>query len=1189
MYLKKLELQGFKSFPDYTCIDFNRGLTAVVGPNGSGKSNISDAVRWVLGEQSVKQLRGGKMEDVIFNGTSARRSMNYAEVSITFDNSDGYINYGFPEICITRRLYRSGESEYQINKVNCRLKDITVLFLDTGLGRDGYSLVGQGRVDDILSTKSEDRRRVIEEASGIVKYRVRKDEAQRKLTSTEQNLVRINDILGELEERKGPLEEQAGKARKFNENYEELKRLETSLLVHKITEANREMGDSAGLKEQLEKEIQEREDEYMQLRKSHQEIISKNEELENEIEDRRQELSDLTEYEHEAQTDKKVSIERLNQTNQRIEELKTDMETTDSTVEKLTAELNEKKVKADSLLQEADAAKTLSETLDKERLAKFEEYEASRKEAGKADSKIKAKTEELFETRKKITECTTGISALDEKIADMQTARAQSETGKAELSSKIEEEEKALNEIRKIKGDVTNDIDVRNKKFDELRKRQEELNQFFEINNKKLSAEESKLQTLKDIERRKEGYQESVKHLLDCADSDRSVKNLMVGVLGDLINTDSKYETAIETALGNSLNNVVTKSEADAAELISILKERRLGRVTFLPIENIRARYIDDDDLRKARSINGYIGVASDLVRSSRDLEDIVANLLGRIIVANDLDSARMIASRTGRAYKVMTLEGDSVNPGGSLTGGSLRKTAAGTGILGRKAEIEALTKTVADLEKKLEDSEDQRQEVDDSIGTIRRELAQLGEQLKFYQLEEVKAEGDYRNTKDRLDETEATLANFAENMQSVSKNKIRLEEDLEELRRIENDINGELSDFQEEIEEQQKLSEEQAVKLEEIAGKVREAASLAERKLAERGGILDLAGHIKNQIEEAKQGREKFDSQIREAKETVNSINKEINELDEKLTANLEQQKVLEAKISELFTKKNDISKDISSFADRLAQSNNAISDLRTKLNNHVSKYDKIIFEIDQNKNRLWEDYETTYDNIKDSVEPVEKVGEQAKRITTLKNAIKALGPVNLGALQEFSELSERLEFMTKQRDDIEAAKKDLEKVIDDLLNKMRSEFTEHFDTINKNFSQVFTDLFGGGTAEIVLGNDSEDVLECAIDIKAQPPGKKLQNLSLLSGGERCLTAIGLLFAIQELKPSPFVILDEVEAALDDVNITRFTDFVRRHSDKSQFIMVTHRKGTMEACDQMYGVTMAERGVSKILSMELK
>ncbi len=1189
MYLKKLELQGFKSFPDYTCIDFNRGLTAVIGPNGSGKSNISDAVRWVLGEQSVKQLRGGKMEDVIFNGTSARRSMNYAEVSITFDNSDGYINYGFPEICITRRLYRSGESEYQINKVNCRLKDITILFLDTGLGRDGYSLVGQGRVDDILSTKSEDRRRVIEEASGIVKYRVRKDEAQRKLTSTEQNLVRINDILGELEERKGPLEEQAGKARKFNENYEELKRLETSLLVHKISEANREMGDSAGLKEQLEKEIQEREDEYMQLRKSHQEIISKNEELENEIEDRRQELSDLTEYEHEAQTDKKVSIERLNQTNQRIEELKTDMETTDSTVEKLTAELNEKKLKADSLLQEADAAKTLSETLDKERLAKFEEYETSRKEAGKADSKIKAKTDELFETRKKITECTTGISALDEKITDMQNARAQSESGKAELSSRIEEEEKALNEIRKIKADVTNDIDVRNKKLDELRTRQDELNRFFEINNKKFSAEESKLQTLKDIERRKEGYQESVKHLLDCADSDRSVKNLMVGVLGDLINTDSKYETAIETALGNSLNNVVTKSEADAAELISILKERRLGRVTFLPIENIRARYIDDDDLRKARSINGYIGVASDLVRSSRDLEDIVANLLGRIIVANDLDSARMIASRTGRAYKVMTLEGDSVNPGGSLTGGSLRKTASGTGILGRKAEIEALTKTVAELEKKLEDSEDQRQEVDDSIGTIRRELAQLGEQLKFYQLEEVKAEGEYRNTKDRLDETEATLANFAENMQSVSKNKIRLEEDLEELRRIENDINGELSDFREEIEEQQKLSEEQAVKLEEIAGKVREAASLAERKLAERGGILDLAGHIKNQIEEAKQGREKFDSQIKEAKETVNSINKEINELDEKLTANLEQQKVLEAKISELFAKKNDISKDISSFADRLAQSNNAISDLRTKLNNHVSKYDKIIFEIDQNKNRLWEDYETTYDNIKDSVEPVEKVGEQAKRITTLKNAIKALGPVNLGALQEFSELSERLEFMTKQRDDIEAAKKDLEKVIDDLLNKMRSEFTEHFDTINKNFSQVFTDLFGGGTAEIVLGNDSEDVLECAIDIKAQPPGKKLQNLSLLSGGERCLTAIGLLFAIQELKPSPFVILDEVEAALDDVNITRFTDFVRRHSDKSQFIMVTHRKGTMEACDQMYGVTMAERGVSKILSMELK
>ncbi len=1189
MYLKKLELQGFKSFPDYTCIDFNRGLTAVVGPNGSGKSNISDAVRWVLGEQSVKQLRGGKMEDVIFNGTSARRSMNYAEVSITFDNSDGYIDYGFPEICITRRLYRSGESEYQINKVNCRLKDITVLFLDTGLGRDGYSLVGQGRVDDILSTKSEDRRRVIEEASGIVKYRVRKDEAQRKLTNTEQNLVRINDILGELEERKGPLEEQAGKARKFNENYEELKKLETSLLVHKITEANQEMGDSAGLKEQLEKEIREREDEYLKLRKSHQEIIEKNEALENEIEDRRQELSDLTEYEHETQTDKKVSIERLNQTNQRIEELKTDMESTDETVERLNRELLEKNTKADALLKEANDAKVLSETLDKERQSKFEEYESSRKEAGKADSKVKAKTEELFETRKKITECQAGISALDDKIRDMQEARSASESGKAELNDKLAEEEKALNEIRKIKGDVTGDIEARNKKHEELRARQVELNQFFEVNNRKLSAEESKLKTLKDVDKAKEGYQESVKRLVEFAETDRSVKSLMVGILGDLIETAPKYEVAIETALGNALNNVVTKSESDAAELIGVLKEKRLGRVTFLPIENIRARYIDDDDLRKAKGVSGYIGVASDLVKSSRDLEDIVSNLLGRILVADDLDAARNIASRTGRAYKVMTLEGDSVNPGGSLTGGSLRRSGAETGIIGRKAEIESLTKSVADLEAKLADSEDQRQEVDDNIGTIKRELAQLGEQLKFYQLEEVKAEGEYNNTKTRLEEIEETLTNFESNMQTVSKSKLRLEEDMEELTRIEGDISGELADYQEEIEEQQRLSEEQAVKLEEVAAKVREAASLAERKLAERSGVLDLAGHIKKQIEEAKQGRDKFDSAIKEAKDTVNSITKEINALDAKLDENGKQQKVLEEKIAALFEQRNNVSDDIKSFGERLAASGNEVSELQAKLNAHVSKYDKIIFEIDQNKNKLWEDYETTYDNIKDSVEPVTKIGEQTKRIQTLKNSIKALGPVNLGALQEFRELSERLDFMTKQRDDIEAAKKDLEKVIDDLLTKMRSEFTEHFDTINKNFSQVFTDLFGGGTAEIVLGNDSEDVLECAIDIKAQPPGKKLQNLSLLSGGERCLTAIGLLFAIQELKPSPFVILDEVEAALDDVNITRFTDFVRRHSTRSQFILVTHRKGTMEACDQMYGVTMAERGVSKILSMELK
>ena len=1188
MYLKKLELQGFKSFPEYTCIEFDKGLTAVVGPNGSGKSNVTDAVRWVLGEQSVRQLRGGKMEDVIFNGTSSRKPMNYAEVTITFDNADRFVDYDFPEICITRRLYRSGESEYQINKVNCRLKDITGLFLDTGLGKDGYSIVGQGRVDEILSNKSEDRRRVMEEASGIVKYKVRKEEAERKLNSTEQNLLRINDILNELEERKGPLEEQAGKAKQYNAAYEEMKDLETSLLVHRISEAEKAMGDSASLKDTLEAEIKEQQDKFNELRKTNNEVISRSEELDDKIEDERQVLSDLTEKEHELITEKKVSAERLKQTEDQLASYESDKTVMLSRIEQLQADLKEKNEHAAELLKEANDARAESEKIASEKDAAQKQYEEQNKDMDKVGASVKAKTDELYETRRRIDEIRVQISSVEDRVKELAEVRlAAIESGK-ELEKHLKEADDKWREMKIKTSEVKSDIEERNKKLEKAHGRQVELNQFFDKYNRELSAEEARLKTLKDLERLKEGYQESVRKLSDEAASNKHVKSLIVGIVGDLIESDAKYATAIETALGTAINNVVTKSEADAAELIDVLKTKHLGRVTFLPIENIKARPIDDKVKDQASRIKGYIGIASDLVKCDRDLTNIISNLLGRIIVADNLDNARKIAYETGRSVKVMTLEGDSVNPGGSLTGGSLRKNDRGGGILGRQKEIEKISANIASIEAKLSDSEELRQEIDDEIGTLERELAQLAEQLKFFQLEEVKAEGDYRNTENRSEENKKTVEKCEKDSLEISGNKLRMTEDLEELEAIEKEIESDLEDFKDSVAEIEERSKAFADKTKELTDRLSAAVALSERKITERNGAIDLAEHIKGQIEEVKTSIKNGESEVKEISKRAGEITKEIEVCDKEINDTVALEKVSEEKISALNAERSKLASEMTTFADRLAQAQAAISSLEQKLSAHVSKYDKYIYEIDADKNKLWEDYSVTYDNIKDSVKPVEKPGEQSKRIATLKNTIRQLGTVNLNALEEYRELSERLDFMNGQKDDIEAAKKDLENVIAELTESMKTEFTEHFRIINENFKSVFTDLFGGGTAEIIL-DDETDVLGCNIDIKAQPPGKKLQTLSLLSGGERCLTAIGLLFAILELRPSPFVILDEVEAALDDVNISRFTDFVRRHSEKSQFILVTHRKGTMEACDQMYGVTMAERGVSKILSMELK
>ena len=756
------------------------------------------------------------------------------------------------------------------------------------------------------------------------------------------------------------------------------------------------------------------------------------------------------------------------------------------------------------------------------------------------------------------------------------------------METKLKEADEAWREMMEKEGEVTSDITTRDEKLKELSKEESKLLADYEADNRSFISDKARLKSLQDLEARKEGYQESVRRLFNEVGEN---SHGIVGVIGDLISTKKEYETAIEIALASAIHNVVTKTEKNAADLIDVLKTKRLGRVTFLPIENIKPRSIDRNVIAGCQRKHGYIGVASDLVDNPREIDDIVSNLLGKILICETMEDARVIAREASHSVKVITLEGDCINAGGSLTGGSVRRDSAG--ILGRAREIDDLKAKIVKTEQRLSVSEAKRQELDEQTGDIKREIEQLNEQLKYFAMERVKAESEYRNVATRLfGTTEEFLRHFAlsstDDLPDISAEKLKLQDDLDELTQIVKETEGELSDYREDIVRSDNKNKEFNAKLDELREKISKGNTESERILAERNGVLNLASHIKDELSKAEE----------ELKELLADREKEASD-SEALRKSIEEQKASSEKMktvyesmSEEIRKLNEekalIEKERSGFVAKLTEINDGINLLRDKYNSLVSKYEKYITDIDFSKNRLWEDYETTYDNVAGKYPPVENINETVKLISSLKGKIKALGPVNMNSIEEYKEISERYEFMMGQRNDIVEAKTNLEKVIADLIEEMKTQFIDQFTTINENFKTVFTDLFNGGSAEIVLENE-EDVLNCGIEIKAQPPGKKLQSLTLLSGGERCLTAIALLFAILQLRPSPFVILDEVEAALDDVNVSRFTDFVRRYCVRSQFILVTHRKGTMEACDRMYGVTMQERGISKILSMRIQ
>ena len=1185
MHLKKLEIQGFKSFPEYTLIEFDKGMTAIVGPNGSGKSNVTDAIRWVLGEQSVKTLRGSKMEDVIFNGTQSRRAMNFAEVSMTIDNSDGILPIEFYEVQITRRLYRSGESEYQINHVNCRMKDILQLFMDTGLGKDGYSIIGQGRVDDILSTKSEDRRKVLEEASGIVKFKTRKEEAERKLNSAEQNLVRINDILEELNNQIGPLSEQAEKAKKYHQYYDEWKKDDIAVILHMIDRNKVFLDGSAEERASLKKAIEDQENLVLKIRSENRELTERSAQLEEEIENTRQERSDITEQIHEINSQMLLLKERHDQLLLRIksaegsdDEQAQEIERLDNDIAEANEQIGKMKLEKENLSNELTAVEESHKAL----MDKMAGNQAKQSELRR---KIDVLTEELFETREMVSNLSGDMMVKEARIKSLSEDRMLMLQERDEAQERRTQLDEDLKRVLKETAELATAVSDKQIELAEMRKKDDEMASDGEAKQRLLSNIEFSIKTLENLEKNREGYQESVRRLLSSTDKDPRLSSKVIGILGELVKVDQEYETAIEIALGNAVHNVVTQNDRDASDLIDHLKKNHLGRVTFLPIDSIRPRILEENFLRDAKRSRGYIGLASELVETRPELRDIIDNLLGRIVVVDELDNGIAMAKAARYMYRVVSLSGDVVNPGGSLTGGSINKKASN--LLGRARELEEMRKKKISVSREIAKIEAQRQDFALQIKDVAREQMAMEEKLQKGSLDQIRAESALKTADDDYKKALERISSVEKELETISAAKLSSSKDLEEAKLVITEREDEIADLKEKVNSSSDKVEQDQLDLEKMRSQISDLRVRIEGVNGTISATTEKISMFENEKNKKKEDSERLKKECDQAKADVEKIKKDFEEqANFKEGLKLEDEK-FEQKIRTILQEKEELEGRLTGFIDNVTAATQKLSSLQTEQAKLDSKFERYELEVDDCKNRLWENHELTYDNAAEYRIEIDNLNAMQKRINELRGKIKEIGAVNVNAVEEYQKINERYEFMCAQRDDIEKAKADLGKVIEDLIREMKQQFMDHFTQINENFKTVFSDLFNGGTAEILLENE-EDVLNCGIDIKAQPPGKKLQSLSLLSGGERCLTAIALLFAILQLRPSPFCVLDEVEAALDDANVNRFTDFVRRYCVKSQFILVTHRKGTMEACDRMYGVTMQERGISKILSMRL-
>ena len=1182
MFLKSLEIRGFKSFADKTELKFKKGVTAVVGPNGSGKSNISDSVRWVLGEQSVKTLRGGKMEDVIFAGTQFRKPVGLAQVSLTLDNEDGALSSDYSEITVSRRIFRSGENEYLINGTKCRLKDITQLFMDTGIGKEGYSLIGQGKIEAILSGKPEDRRALLEEAAGIVKYKSRKEEAEKKLSNTDNNLVRINDIISTYEERIEPLRIEREKALKYNEISNELKEKEVSIVVNNIKtldstleEFIKEVNSRKAVLDGKRQELQNNKEKLKELEKSIENLESKTSESRKEYYEKKDTISEIT-------RDIEIYRERIKNLNGFIEKNSVVYEELQSKVKLLEEELVSVKLDYKKNLDEQKIKKSEIDILEENNKDFIDNIL-------KVENEIKSLKEEEYDLMRSSSEIKRSI-ALMENDLEVKREKNKASTvsitstegnikinaGTVEsLNSNLENNKKEIKVLEEKIIEKKKDISILNSK---ITKKDHEIRNV----NKVINELEANKNMLSNLEKHYEGYNRSVKVLMERIHKGVTPNAEGTKVVGEIFNVDKKYEVAVEIALGAGISNVITENDKIAKDLIVYLKNNKLGRATFLPLNNIRGNKLSLDD--SIKSMPGYLGIASDVITYPEKYEKAINNMLGRTIVTTNMDAALAISKRGNNSYRIVTLEGEIIAPGGALTGGSIY--AKHTNILGRKREIEELGVNITAKKEELSKLLNELESLKQDARKLDEEVLNHRDEIHSKNIETARVESKINSLKNEIDRLKRSI--------NILRKEVNINNsDIEKVNLMINDKNSELDNIEKSITTNNKLVDELDKSLEKhrsdsesVRNKLTdlkvEKASLDEVLLNKSNEINRITYEMENDILKLKEIEEeklKNNEDVKVLEDNITSKSEDILKLKEclkKLEESFKEGEVLRGQLKEEYNRKDTV----------INESLDLINKEEAELNKREVLKTRSEVEKENLYSKLNEELKLTFAEAKEIAVEVENVSEFKEKISDLKRKITALGVVNLAAIEEYEEIKEKFEFMSAQREDLEKAKEELKAVITEMTDKMKVLFKENFKVLNKNFNETFKDLFKGGSAELILAEGDE--LNANIDINVEPPGKKLQNINLMSGGEKVLSAIALLFAILKMKPTPFCILDEIEAALDDANVYRYAEFLKEFSQGTQFIVITHRKGTMEASDVMYGVTMEEKGVSKVVSVDL-
>ncbi|QGQ46887.1 chromosome segregation protein SMC [Metabacillus sediminilitoris] len=1179
MFLKRLDIVGFKSFAERVTVDFVKGVTAVVGPNGSGKSNITDGIRWVLGEQSAKSLRGAKMEDIIFAGSDSRKALNIAEVTLTLDNEDHFLPIDYHEVSVTRRVYRSGDSEFFINNQSCRLKDIVDLFMDSGLGKEAFSIISQGKVEEILSSKSEERRTIFEEAAGVLKYKSRKKKAEYKLAETQENLNRVQDILHELENQVEPLRIQASIAKDYLEQKEALEKIEVALTVYEIEELH-------GKYESLAKTVEEGKDRELQLsatmQKKEAEVASMRDHLtalDESIDDLQQVLLLASEELEKLEGRREVLKERKKNAHQNKSQLEKTIEELTSHISLLKLEKNEQELSLETYKKEL---KTIKDQLsNKQQL--MNSYNQNIEEV------IEDLKSDYFECLNKQASARNEIQYLDDqfnqhehkslKLLDSNkryiTERQEILEMKAKIEAKYSLVESQLSEqIKNFRDAQTKLENLKNT----YQKKETTLYQAYQI----LQQTRSRKEVLESMQEDYAGFFQGVKEILKAKDQLGGIH----GAVAELISTEKNYETAIEIALSSTMQHVVVEDESSARKAIKYLKQHSFGRATFLPLSVIKERSINSHDLRTIQTHQAFVGIATDLVKYQPQFKSIIGNLLGTVIITSDLKGANEIAKLMNYRYRLVTLQGDVVNPGGSMTGGAMKQK--NNSLLSRQRELETINGKLAEMEEKTAQFEKDVKATKETIQNqemLLEELRSSGEKLR---LEEQMIRSEIReielnekNVNDHLTLYDAERESFQSEKDKIAARKHELNQNLQTLSKKLDELDKEIEELSEKKISQQTSKDE------------------LQNELTELKVILAS----KNQIyENQKEKVERINRDLEQSQQKFEEANEDYSLLSSEMTSNSSGEEKLEEAAK---NKLNDKTKTIELISNRrnerlklqeklefeereLKELKRQDKQLQDILKDEEVKLNRLDVELDNRLNHLREEYFLTFEGAKEKYKLEIDLDEARKRVKLTKLAIDELGTVNLGAIDEYERVSERYTFLSEQRTDLTEAKDTLYQVMDEMDEEMKVRFEQTFNAIRSHFETVFQAMFGGGRAELKLTNPN-DLLNTGVDIVAQPPGKKLQNLGLLSGGERALTAIALLFSILKVRPVPFCVLDEVEAALDEANVYRFAQYLKKFSHETQFIVITHRKGTMEEADVLYGVTMQESGVSKLVSVRLE